>query len=290
MEVINRKILLEDSIDRNFNSPTWGTVTATTFYLNIMLTQSMDNIGIYSDIEFFEKSLTSATPDYTILIDKLNTSGFTFPFMSGSEPILEDLSITEEKTLRIPRKLETDYYNYLNLRISGYTDSKIEDVRSYNNNNPFRIGFDVAKDEYFNYQNTLVDGINRVKELGNPSKYVFDTVNDTNLGTPNQVYGIQYSDYSGSTRQIIVDGVSVRVPLTEFMFIGEGWNMTNTSLSAITKEEYLFGIIFPPEVESDVFIDRGITSVMDRHLRLSEIKNLGQFNRYGNGFYKLNKQ
>ena len=66
--------------------------------------------------------------------------------------------------------------------------------------------------------------------------------------------------------------------------------MSNSSLSAITKEEYLFGIIFPPEVKSEVFIERGITSVMDKHLRLSEIKNLNELSRYGNGFYKLNKQ
>jgi F0F1-type ATP synthase membrane subunit a len=52
----------------------------------------------------------------------------------------------------------------------------------------------------------------------------------------------------------------------------------------------LFGIISRPEVESDVFIDRGTISVMDYHLKLSEIKNLGQLTRYGNGFYKINKQ
>jgi hypothetical protein len=290
MEIISKKILLEESIDRNFNSSTWGTLTATTFYLNIMLTQSMDNMGIFTDIEFFPKTDISAPPDYTILIEKLNSSGFTFPFMAGTQEIMNENSLTEEKTLRIPQKIESDYYNYLNLRISGYTDSKLEDVRSYNSSNPFRIGFDTDKDEYLNYQNVLINGISRVKEYDEPKKYVFDTIDDTNLGTVNQIAGLQYSDYSGQTRQVVIDGNIVRVPLTEFMYIGEGWNNTNTSLSAITKEEYLFGIISPPEVESDVFIDRGITSVTDRHLRLSEIKNLAQFNRYGNGLYKLNKQ
>jgi hypothetical protein len=29
---------------------------------------------------------------------------------------------------------------------------------------------------------------------------------------------------------------------------------------------------------------------MDKHLRLSEIKDLNKLSRYGNGFYKLNKQ
>jgi hypothetical protein len=49
------------------------------------------------------------------------------------------------------------------------------------------------------------------------------------------------------------------------------------------------GIISRPEVENDVFIDRGIVSVLDTHLRLSDINNLGQLQQYGNGFYKIEK-
>jgi hypothetical protein len=62
--------------------------------------------------------------------------------------------------------------------------------------------------------------------------------------------------------------------------------MKRIPLSASIKEEYLFGIISPPEVENQVFIDRGVVSIMDMHLRLSEIKDLGQLSRYGNGFIK----
>ena len=80
------------------------------------------------------------------------------------------------------------------------------------------------------------------------------------------------------------------VPLTEMTFIGEGWNETNTSLSAITKEEYLFGITERPEVYSDVFIDRGDTTVFEKHLRLSEVESLEHLERYNNGFYRLVKQ
>ena len=83
--------------------------------------------------------------------------------------------------------------------------------------------------------------------------------------------------------------VPIAIPLTNFNYKGQGWNETDVSLSALTKEEYLFGIISPPEVQSDVFIDRGETTVMDKHLRMSEIKNLGQLERYGNGYYNLTK-
>ena len=101
--------------------------------------------------------------------------------------------------------------------------------------------------------------------------------NDPNIGTINQQTGLLFSDYTGTTN------------FTTFSYISEGWNMTNTSLSALTKEEYLFGIISRPEVKSDVFIDRGIVSIFDKHLKMSEITNLGQLTRYDNGYYNIIK-
>jgi hypothetical protein len=61
-------------------------------------------------------------------------------------------------------------------------------------------------------------------------------------------------------------------------------------LSALTKEEYLFGVTSQPEVQSDVFIDRGINSVFEKHLKLSEITNIDELQRYGNGFFNLTVQ
>ena len=289
MEILfKRKILLENSVDRTFNSPTWGEITATTFFVNIVLTQSMDNMGIFTDIEYFPKTSLSTPPDYTILIEKLSASGLTFPFMTGGIPTMDPLINNE--TLRIPSKIESDYYNYLNLKISGYTDSKIEDVRSYKATEPFRVGFNTNADEYLNYKGESILGISRVVTMADPRNYVFDSVDDANLGTDNQVYGLRYLDYTGDTRQVTSNGVQSTIPVTKFDYVGEGWNQINTSLSASTKEEYLFGIISPPEVQSEVFIERGMTSVMDKHLRLSEVNDLGELTRYGNGFYKLNKQ
>jgi len=51
-----------------------------------------------------------------------------------------------------------------------------------------------------------------------------------------------------------------------------GRNKFNTTLSAITKQEEYLGVVFKPEVESDVFIKRGIVDIFERHSILSEIK------------------
>ncbi len=291
MEVIKRKILLENSIDRG-NSPTWGVLTASTFYINIMLTQNIDDMGLFTDINFISSNPpTNTPPDYSILINKLNLSGITFPFMSGILPApMTGITGTTEVVTRLPSEIESDFYNFINFSITGATDSKIENVRSYDANLPFKPGFDIDKTTYINYNNVIIDGVSRVKTIGEPKQYVFDTKNDINLGTNNQIYGLQFSDYTGTTRKVSIDGDISIIPLTTFRYVGEGNNETNTSLSALTKEEYLFGITSPATVQSDVFIDRGTTSVMDMHLRMSEIKDLAQLVRYGNGFYKINKQ
>lgn len=290
MEVIKRKIFLEDSIDRNYDSPKWGTVTATTFYLNVLLTQNIDDMGLFVDEPYIAANKTNGEVDYSVLTQKLQSLGYTFPFMTGVQPQpLTNVSGADKYTLRLTGSNESNYYVFGNLPITGNTDSKIEDVRSYDNTNPFRINFNTSTETYLNYNNVTVVGVDRIKTMAEPKIYVFDTENNANLGTDNQVTGLQYKDYSGTTN-VLIDNILTAVPITTFRFIGEGWNQTNTSLSALTKEEYLFGIISPPEVQSDVFIDRGATSVLDMHLRLSEIGNISELTRYGNGFYKLNKQ
>jgi hypothetical protein len=291
MEVIKRKILLENSIDRT-NPKTWGALTASTFYINVMLTQNVDDMGLFIDSEFIKKDSANTPVDYTVLKTKLTQLGYSFPFMLGAQEqsIIPLLNKKDRKILRLPSKTEINYHNYGNLILTGSTDSKIEDVRSYAKDNPFRILFDTKTDSYVNYKGDLINGVDRIKQKGEPTIYVFDTPNDLDLGTPTQRHGIQYMDYTGLTRSVTTNDGLESIPVTNFRFRTQGWNETNTSLSALTKEEYLFGIISPPEVESDVFIDRGETTVTDLHLRLSEIKNLDQLSRYGNRLYKINKQ
>ena len=292
MEHIKRKIFLEDSVDRTANSPTWGVMTATSFYMKVMVSQTIDDMGMFSDTPYIELGNPIGTPpNYNALTTKLSLSGYSFPFMYNIVPQpLTGITGTTKIVLRLPSNVKSSYYNYGNNTITGSTDSKIDDLKSYNLAIPYKIGFNMATETYTDYNNIVVSGVSRVSSNGEPKTYVLDAPNDINLGTVNQIYGLQYQDYTGQTRQVTINGVTNTIPLTNFRFIGQGINETNVSLSAITKEEYLFGIISRPTVESDVYIDRGTNSIMDMHLRLSEIKDLGELSRYGNGYYNLNKQ
>lgn len=293
MEVIKRKILLENSIDRH-NKKTWGTLTATTFFVKILLTQTIDDMGLFTDIEYLPKEKYESQPDYSLLTNKLYGLGYVFPFMDGAAtPYFNTITTPQNlwRVLRYPSKNVENYYNYSFTPITAYTESRIEDVRTYDIAIPFKVGFDMNKELYDNYEtssNTIL-GIDRLVSDGDPKVYVFDASDDSDLGTKNQMTGLYFEDFI-RTRRVQKDGKFTNIPTTIVRYIGEGSNKTNTSLSAITKEEYLFGKISRPEVQNDVFIDRGKNSVLDKHLRLSEIRNIKGLERYGNGFYKLTKQ
>lgn len=192
--------------------------------------------------------------------------------------------------LRYPTNAEKDYYNYVNAVVTGYTDTKLEDLKSYNRNLPYRTNFDVNKETYTNYRGGQIIGVDRIKSYGEPKVYVFDTMDDVNLGTDNQITGLRYIEYTGRTTTTIIDGVIKQTPLTVVNFIGEGFNGTNISLSGLTKEEYLLGMISVPEVYDDVFIERGVNNVFENHLRLAEVKTLGDVATYNGGYFNVTRQ
>jgi hypothetical protein len=67
--------------------------------------------------------------------------------------------------------------------------------------------------------------------------------------------------------------------------------LTNNDLvcSGLTKDEVLLNVIDEPEVQSDVFIDRGKLSAFERLQRLNEVDNIGSLETYGYGFFNIIK-
>jgi len=289
MGLIRRKILLEDAIYRGEGQlgVEYGQMTADTFYVNIILTQNIDDMGMMTNLEFISGSTDPASqPDYTILENKLIASGITFPFMLGTQPPTP-LTTPDTTNIRVVGKELEDYWAYAS-RITGSTDSKKVNVKGYDNTNKYITNFDIEKNIYENYLGDTISGKTRITDqIISATTYVFDANDDSNIGTVNQSTGLLYTDYTGLTRFLTSEFLPSQIPLTNFQYEGEGWNRTNTSLSALTKEEYLFGITQPPEVFSDVFIDRGATTVLESHLRLSEIESLEHLERYNNGFYNI---
>lgn len=249
MEIIKKVISLEQGKSRG-EGPLYGTLTATSFYFKVQFTQDVDDMGMFTDYSF--------QPAFT-----LN----------------RELTM-EEKLLRLSGAEAFHWYQYGG-QITGFTDSKLEGLRSYNPSNPYIVGFDIERENYNNYQNQPKNGVSRVTNIsGDVITYTYDANNDINIGTSNQNTGILYRD----------DISNINDDTTFMRYQAEGWNITNSQLSAIIKEEYLMGITSPPEIENDVFIDRGVVTVMESHLRMSEVESLDHLIRYGNGFYNVVRQ
>tara|TARA_R110000851_G_scaffold104230_5_gene221768 strand:+ start:262 stop:1161 length:900 start_codon:yes stop_codon:yes gene_type:complete len=299
MEIIKRKILLEDYIYRGYvdvglNDGTtikYGDLTATTFNVNVFIDQEFDDMGIGTDIPFKSLDLNGSTPNYSPLIEKLNSSGLTFNFMNGATTNIE-VDAASPST-RYPNKTKEDYYISGNI-LSGLTEDRLDVVTSYDNTQKYKPLFNLESGVFDDYKGVSFSAVTRVINNDNlmPLNYIIDgdgnQIIDVSDPQPNR--GIFLKTYSGLTRQITGTIFQpYNIPITEIYYQSQGFNETNTIYSATTKEEYLFGITSTPQVQNDVLIDRGINTIIQSHIQLSEIINMGDLIKYGNGYYKIQK-
>jgi hypothetical protein len=147
----------------------------------------------------------------------------------------------------------------------------------------FLPGFNVDELEYINYEGDLTDGVTRVityNPSGNTTYTILGDPTDSGFGTINQRSGVFMTDRFDSQGDLII---------SEFIVKNEGFNETNTSLSAITKLEEYLGVVFPSEIQSDVFIDRGYNVIFEPHFKLGEVESVEHLERFGNGYYNIIK-
>ena len=137
--------------------------------------------------------------------------------------------------------------------ITGYTSSKLTELKLYG---PTKYDTSVVvKRKNENY--------GRVTEI--TDSYTAYTIQDVN-----------YFDY----------------PNGKTTYIMESSGLTSDMITAepITKEEVLFGVVSSPEIQSQIFIDRGKNSAFEGIQRLGEVDNIGDLVSYGYGFFKIKEQ
>lgn len=76
---------------------------------------------------------------------------------------------------------------------------------------------------------------------------------------------------------------------TLYVTYSSGFTQDDLILSAITKNEGLLNVIDQPEVQTDVFVERGKQSVNEYIARLGEVDNVGDLEKYGYKFFKVKK-
>ena len=98
----------------------------------------------------------------------------------------------------------------------------------------------------------------------------------TNIGliyTAYTITGVDYYDYSNG--------------LTIFFEQSSGFTDNNLTAVPITKLESLLKVYDQPQIQTDVFIERGKNSAYERVQRLGEVDNLGDMINYGYGFFNI---
>lgn len=92
-------------------------------------------------------------------------------------------------------------------------------------------------------------------------------------------------DLNGELREGEILGEANNIN-TDTIFETDSLSFDSFTEEKIYKEEKYIGLISDPIIESEVFMERDISSVFERHQRLSEIEDINQLEIYRNGYYK----
>lgn len=146
--------------------------------------------------------------------------------------------------------------------VTGFTDSKLNLVATYNKNYPYQVG------------------------LNGVTQAIYEPAIPPNPPTPTFVEyvinGITYQTQIGSL--LFPDLNNIYKTNTVYFFETSG--LTEQEVNVI-KYEAEMGISEPPKIEKEIFIERQSISVFERHLRMGEINTIEQLEQYKNGYYTI---
>ncbi len=237
----------------NFLLNPFGQKILNTINVDLFLTQKFDDMGLFTDKPYIPKTET--------LTEKpQGFNSFEYGRLAGA-PV-------------------NFYYTQPN-SLSGYTDdSLLKQVKSYRKDSS-------GQDIYVTDLNTSDNSdtiFNGVLESDNEKIKYKIGANSNNIDNT----GIEYITFKNKfTKKINEYGFLTTNKTTIFKVDNSGWNSFNTSLNALTKKEEYLGVVFKPEVDSVVFINRGVADIFERHAILSEIKTTNDIDTNRGGFIRI---
>jgi hypothetical protein len=101
----------------------------------------------------------------------------------------------------------------------------------------------------------------------------------TNINPTFTAYTIQdidYYDYS--------DGSTI------FFMQSSGFTTENIVAEPIVKQEVLLNMVDQPQIQTNVYVERGKNSAYERVQRMGEVDNIGDMVNYGYGFFNVEKK
>ena len=166
-------------------------------------------------------------------------------------PLSYDYIYTLDSNNTIPYQISSNWTT-IPFPISGFTNSKLIDLKRWGSI-PYTVGY------VFNKNNQVFGQVNLI--TADVTGYTINNVDYYDLINGKTLYVV---NSSGLTANDIV-------------------------ASAITKNEYLLDFVMAPEIQTDIYVERGKYSAFESLQRLGEVDNIGDMVRYGYGFFKINK-
>jgi hypothetical protein len=205
-----------------------------------------------------EKPVTVPYSNVTITNPQGNIVFYPAGGSWASTPISYDYIFTGDSNTDV-----TDYYSYnytsVPFVITGFTESTLNDLSQYGP----KINLAGGKYKL---------GIQVTGNTGSIGTYW--GVDPTGSYSAYTINGVNYFDYEDYTIYV-VDSYGL-VP-------------GDLVLSALTKNEALLNVIDEPEIITNVFIERGKYTALENVMRLGEVDNVGDLEKYGYKYFNVEK-
>jgi hypothetical protein len=189
-------------------------------------------------------------PFSAVTIENPNGTAYFTSFNNNwsGTPVSYDYLFTGDSNNSVEDQISDNYVD-TPFVVTAYTPSRINELRSY--------GVQKFK------QSVIFKG-------GEPYGQITDITENYTGYTIQQDRYIDFKD--GKTIQFI-----------------ESYGLTKDWMVAepLTKEEVLINVAFQTEIQSNVFIERGKNSALERIERLNEVDNMGDLEKYGYKFFKV---
>lgn len=301
-------LLRQNTVDMGYYSPFDGAVLQKDVVANFIFSSNTDTpyeYRIYNTSEEFQKflELSSYTIDWGDGSQKQALVTYSPQFLSHLYPSSQGIyTITMEqinpwgrtivqKTINVPYTdaiiynptgtsfFVPSYGNWIGTPVSYdyiFSGDAVNDVDEQISSNYVTVPFTVS--------GNTKSRINELAQYGTPKFKVgvpviangqiwgvINNINDT--FTAYTVNQINYFDFNNGT--------------TIFLESSSGLTQYNLTAVPITKEEVLLKVIDQPQIQTNVFIERGKNSAYERIQRLGEVDNLGDLVNYGYGFFAV---
>jgi len=242
-------------IDWGDGSPTQQITTFTPNYISHVYPQANKTYNIVLKqqnpwgIVRVEKTIT--TPYVDVQIPNPNGTAYFTPMTgnwSGTSVSYD--YIFSGDAVNIVSAQTSDNYVTIPFTVSGLTKSRVTELAQYGKPK-YQVGVPV-----------IANG------------QIWGAITDMNpIFTAYTINQVNYYDYN--------NGISI------FFEPSSGFTDNNLTAVPITKEEVLLKVIDQPQIQTDVFVERGKNSAYERIQRLGEVDNIGDMLNYGYGFFNI---